>query len=246
MIAFWESQETTHTPMNYETEPSRDMQNEHGRLTAEVVRELLTELQTCVTFYPETVERTGATLDELIDGTAFFPGGAGVWRGEVCHGPLPPHFPVRPLMLVGHNFDSKRAFEKSKAPGGERQYPFWTTLKAILSAAGVNLSDCFFTNALMGLQPGSASGPMPRCAGYKEQCRAFLARQVEIVQPRALAALGNASKEELRKAAKAFPELGRLPTAHLMHPSTRPWSQKPDRQTWVAAQAAKLRAVVSG
>src|SRR5665213_2310156 len=41
-------------------------------------------------------------IGEPIDGTAFFPGGHGLWRGILPHGPLPEQFPHRPIMFVGH------------------------------------------------------------------------------------------------------------------------------------------------
>jgi hypothetical protein len=60
-----------------------------------------------VTDYGELV-RTGETVDRLIEGTAFFPGGTGLWRGDRYGGPIPEFFPERPVMFLGHNFDSKK------------------------------------------------------------------------------------------------------------------------------------------
>ncbi len=220
--------------------------NGPARLAEEVVRELLSELQTCVTTYPEGVERTPATFEGLICGTAVFPGGAGLWRGNECGAPLPPYFPVRPLMLIAHNFGNISSYCKAKERRGESRSAFWITLKSFLDKAKVELSECFYTNALMGLKPGDACGSLPRDRDHREQSRAFLARQVKIVNPRALITLGGESKKELHSALKRFPELGQLAIAHAAHPSAYRWIKVPDRNKWMATQADKIRDVAGG
>jgi len=147
-------------------------------------------MNTMVTSYHPTVARTGSTIEGLIAGTSCFPGGTGLWRGERNGGMLPQCFPIHPVMFVAHNFDSQRAYDISSANNGEAQGQFWQRLIGLLRGANLSPSECFFTNALMGLKPGSATGTMPSVAGYKDQCGLFLARQVEIVQPRAVIALG--------------------------------------------------------
>jgi uracil-DNA glycosylase family 4 len=106
-------------------------------------------------------------------------------------GSLPANFPSSPVMFVGHNFDCARGYGISIARGGEVEGQFWTRLLRVLEAAGLGPESCFFTNALMGLKPGSAEGPMPSVPGYREQCKEFLRRQVEIVRPCAIVALGS-------------------------------------------------------
>ena len=103
---------------------------------------------------------------------------------------MPDLFPDAPVMFVGHNFDSIRAFDKSFDKGGEAGSEFWRRLLAILAGASLSPEKCFFTNALMGLKPGSATGSMPSVQGYREQCALFLLKQIEIVRPRAVVALG--------------------------------------------------------
>lgn len=169
-----------------------------------VVLRLLQAMQATVTAYHPRVVRTPARLEDLIPGTAFFPGGHGLWRGPLERGPLPKHFPLSPVMFVGHNFDSVRAFNRSLINGGEPTGPFWTKLIAILDAASISPEDCFFTNALMGLKPGSATGSMPGVAGYKKQCLLFLREQVEIVAPRAIVALGANAERYVSKLDKVW------------------------------------------
>ena len=160
------------------------------RASVDVINKLLTAMSDTVTSYHPTVTRTSHDISGLIAGTSCFPGGAGVWRGRGYGGALPELFPDRPVMFVGHNFDSQRAFAISLANKGEAQGQFWQRLLGMLMGSGLSPTECFFTNALMGLKPGSATGLMPSVPGYRDQCGKFLARQVEIVQPRAIVALG--------------------------------------------------------
>lgn len=80
--------------------------------------------------------------------------GAGVWRGHANGGALPKLFPKKSVMFVAHNFDSERGFAISLDCRGEVGGPFWQRLLRVLSAAGIDPDECFFTNALMGLKPG--------------------------------------------------------------------------------------------
>jgi hypothetical protein len=60
-----------------------------ARRSAEVIDELLRAMNETVTSYHPEVERTSANIEGLIQGTACFPGGAGLWRGSANRGPLP-------------------------------------------------------------------------------------------------------------------------------------------------------------
>lgn len=172
-----------------------------------------------VVSYHPTVGRTGLSIEDLIGGSAFFPGGSGLWRGKKSRGPLPEDFPESPVIFVGHNFASERGYAISMERGGEAEGEFWKRLLQILAAAGLPPEACFFTNALMGIRPGKAEGEMPSVPGYKEQCRRFLKRQIEIVRPRAVVALG----------AQAVCSLSRLGIQHIMviHPGN--WSLRASR-----------------
>jgi len=189
-----------------------------------------------VTNYHESVRLTGRRVEELIHGTAVFPGGSGRWRGDAWHGDLPKYFPESPIMFVAHNFDSAVAYDRSKERGGEVESSFfWKVLKEYLHEAGVRPENCFFTNALMGLQPKSAVGSMPTVPGYEEQCGEFLQRQFEIVAPRAVIALGGKARARVRKAA------GGLPWVHVMHPSAREFRPLQTRSKRIKAQADAIR-----
>jgi len=205
-----------------------------ARRSTEVVGELLRAMTETVVSYHPTVGRTGATVEELICGTACFPGGAGLWRGKQNAGPLPEYFPEAAVMFIAHNFDSERGFAISRARGGEAEGEFWTRLLRVLDAAHLQPDGCFFSNALMGLKPDKAEGDMPSVPGYREQCQEFLKRQVEIVRPCAVIALG----------AQAIRYVANLDIRHLqlLHPGD--WRLRPleSRDKLLVAEGEKLHA----
>jgi hypothetical protein len=206
-----------------------------SRAASQVVEQLLTSMPLMVRSYHPEVERTGATLSELIPGTAFFPGGAGLWRGSRPFGPLPEFFPDNPVMFVGHNFDSARAYAVSKKRGGEAQSPFWRNLLAYLSHAGLEPGECFFSNALMGLKPGSATGAMPSTPAYKDECQAFLRELIRIVNPSLVVSLGG---DASRRVAKLKPSVR---CVRLLQPSARELKPRATRQIHVARHGDLLR-----
>ena len=202
-----------------------------------VVQQLLDEMDRIVRDYDPTVGRTGRTVDELIQGTAFFPGGCGLWRGNALCGPMPEHFPTAPIMLVAHNYDSVASHERSKERGGEVDSFFWRdVLIPYMTEAGIDPHDVFFTNALMGCKPGSATGDMPAAPGYEEQCSEFLERQIEIVEPRIVIALGDKARERVRKVAPNAPSI--------MHPSAREFKPRVTRAERIHEQADRLAALI--
>src|SRR5687767_9546772 len=92
-------------------------------------------------------------VPECIKGTAFFPGGYGLWRPDTST-PLPP-FPVRGIMVLGHDFHSEYGYRESLARGCEAEtQPTWRNLLVLFKAAGIAPERCFFTNVYMGLRAG--------------------------------------------------------------------------------------------
>ena len=203
------------------------------RKTADVLTDLLrTMAATVINYYPD-VGRTATTVEGLIGGTAVFPGGAGLWRGEQDGGALPELFPDCPVMFVGHNFDSEEAYRRSLARRGEVGGQFWQRLLMMLRFAGLQPSECFFTNVLMGTKPGSATGKMPSVPGYREQCAAYLLEQALIVKPRAVVAVG----------AEANRFVFRLQQEHttIKHPSAREFSPLVTREERLRGQGERIR-----
>jgi uracil-DNA glycosylase family 4 len=152
-------------------------------------------------------------VGDPINGTAFFPGGHGVWRGLAPHGSLPQAFPEQSVMFVGHNFDKVKGYERSLKRGIEIiNGPTWRKLREYIAFAELQPEECFFTNALVGLQPEKSRGPLKATDRFRAECRHFLGEQIRIVQPRAIISLGPVASEDLRGLLSAVPTLG------LMHP----------------------------
>ena len=205
--------------------------------TRDVIAALLTEKLRVVTKFPDVVTDTGRNIDDLIDGTAVFPGGFGLWRGSSFYGALPEYFPEAPIMFIGHNFDSQDGFKNSQERGGESQlaHSFWGVLLRYIQVAGISPNDCFFTNALMGLKPGSATGSMPSTDDFKSQCHEFLGIQIRIVKPRLIIALGGDASKRVKKL--------KLPgTWHkAMHPSAREFKPLVTREHRIQLQGNKIK-----
>jgi hypothetical protein len=205
-----------------------------SRPSHSVIQQLLDEMQRLVRSYHPAVGTTGNSIPELIPGTAFFPGGTGLWRGDQPCGALPDDFPEAPVMFVAHNFDSICAHNAAKIRGGEPQSFFWRTLLAYLECAGTDAESCFFTNALMGLKPGSAVGDMPTVPGYEDECNQFLVRQIEIVKPSLIVALGRKAHKRVCRTRASVPSIA------LLHPSARELKPLATRKNLILAQAKVL------
>ncbi|HVA38927.1 MAG TPA: uracil-DNA glycosylase family protein, partial [Candidatus Dormibacteraeota bacterium] len=124
---------------------------------------------------------------DRVAGTAFFPGGDGVIK------PRPPDT-IPEILVVGHDFGSLQYLAECVRRGEERlSQPTWRGLLSRVNAAGIDPMRCLFTNALMGFRSeGRNVGACPalRDREYLSRCQALLLRQIEIVRPRAIIALG--------------------------------------------------------
>lgn len=137
--------------------------------------------------FPDGVEE----VPEAISGTAFFPGGLGLWLPE---GGAPAPFPNGQIMVVGQDFNSKSSYEKALRCGTEVDIsPTWRVLQEMLPASGVSLARCFFTNVYMGLRKeGRETGRFPgtRDKNFVARCVKFFGRQLEVAQPKLILTLG--------------------------------------------------------
>lgn len=130
-------------------------------------------------------------MPKRIPGTAFFPGGSGLWREEPSE-PLPP-MPIGRVMVLGNYFDTEDGYRKSRQEGDELYTPTWNSLLMLLESVDIQREDCFFTNIYMGLSIGdSNTGPSPGAKNpeFKRRCESFLAEQIAAQQPRLILTLG--------------------------------------------------------
>lgn len=129
-------------------------------------------------------------IERQIRGTAFFPGGHGMWNPEASL----TEFPFAGVMILGHDFHSEVEYQKSLKRGQEDlNGPTWRNLMDVLTRADIDLKDCFFTNAYMGLRGGrNTTGKFPgaRCPNFVERCQSFLLHQINVQRPSLLVVLG--------------------------------------------------------
>jgi hypothetical protein len=212
----------------------RRIMKEQSEETRIVVAELFREMESSVTAYgPGAVK-----AQRLVDGTAFFPGGIGLWRGLEPHGEAPPNFPRCPIMILGHNFDKVAGLEASWVRGVELMGgATWLILRRNLETAKVDKLDCFFTNVFVGLQPVKSPGKVIANEEYYKQCRDFLVRQIKRVKPRLVATLGIPAEEQYLLSGSQAPYVSLV---HPMYPFTL--GRNGDKcAAIVANEAAKLR-----
>ena len=136
--------------------------------------------------YPPGVLR----VPEPIGGTAFFPGGLGLWlEGDNAL----QHFP-RDFMVVGQDFNTFATYERARTAKSEvDSSPTWRNIRKIFPMLEVPLSDCFFTNVYMGLRArGPETGRFPGANDrrYADRCVTFFRRQIEVARPRIIVTLG--------------------------------------------------------
>lgn len=160
--------------------------------------------------YPPGVQEIAE--HERIRGTAFFPGGFGLWDPDRTLPELPP----RPVVIVGHNWGTpqdlkwarERGSEYSESwPGAERRKcSTWWNLLPILRGAGIMPEHCFFTNAFMGLKAdgGSNTGGFPTNPDFEGRCRDFLSFQLCELAPSLVLAMGKPAIRLLAQSVEAL------------------------------------------
>lgn len=131
-------------------------------------------------------------IPEAIAGTAFFPGGYGLWNPTPS---LPlPKFPVNGVMVLGHDFHSEEGYRASLERGFESpSQPTWCNLVRLLESVDIEPAECFFTNVYMGLREGSGTtGVFPGAsdADFVAHCEAFLLKQLDAQRPSCIITLG--------------------------------------------------------
>lgn len=138
--------------------------------------------------YPDGV----VEVPKPIEGTAFFPGGLGLW---IDKGVQPPPMPTGKIMVLGQDFDTFASYVKAYTRGTEvaKGNATWRNLTRILENAHIPLTDCFFTNVWMGLRKdGKSTGPFPgkHDERFAQRCADFFKRQLEVQDPRLILVLG--------------------------------------------------------
>jgi hypothetical protein len=123
----------------------------------------------------------------IFSGTAFFPGGEGLWKENVSN--INSIFPKGKIMVLGHDFGSVKGYKIStKHKNGENlETQTWQNLQEWFKQY---LNDIFFTNAYMGIRRKGAVGKINRGYNFNKQCFDFLKKQIEIQTPKVIFTLG--------------------------------------------------------
>jgi hypothetical protein len=135
--------------------------------------------------YPDGV----LPIPEIIPGTAFFPGGDGLWKEDRVGS-----IKENGVMVLGHNFDSKKGYERSRRIGTENiNGPTWSRTLHLLKAVNIDPQHCFFTNFYIGLIPGNRSrGRFPGEVDkdFVRGCQELFLIQVALLKPAVIITLG--------------------------------------------------------
>jgi len=95
-----------------------------------VARELWAEMESMVQPYATGV----VPVPELIERTAFFPGGLGLW---IEKGAFLTEFPTRQIMVVGQDFNTLAKYEAARVLKSEvSSSPTWQNLQRVFARCG--------------------------------------------------------------------------------------------------------------
>lgn len=160
--------------------------------------------------YPNEICEIPTPEHGPVRGRSFFPGGSGLFDGE--HGVLA----KRPLMIVGNDYDKLLSYQSSATKGYEDMAGTWGGIVSLLTRAAVPISDCFFTNAVMGARieksnTGQSKALQARNKAFAQRCSDFLRIQVSTIRPRAVVMLG---KHQAVILERAFPIIATLGSRH--------------------------------
>ena len=157
-----------------------------------------------VTEYPSTISK----MRGFLRGTAFFPGGQGLYIRDINN---PPSFPVNGIMVLGQDFDNAKGFQDTIQNGDydELNSKTWRNMLSIFTPSGINPSDCFFTNAIMGVRNTESNvGESPAFSApvFLEQCRSFFLYQLNVQKPKLVIVLGTKVIQFLTPLSQRFNE----------------------------------------
>jgi uracil-DNA glycosylase len=128
-------------------------------------------------------------------GLGFFPYSNGLWEGKNARAT----FPLNGIMILGQDFGTTGYVEKLKSLPESEGLPTWRNIKKLMKECGINMSDCFFTNAIMGVRIAGEpmvgkSPPFKRKhhggKDFLDACYTFFEHQVAVQKPKMIICLG--------------------------------------------------------
>ncbi len=140
--------------------------------------------------YPLNVE----PVKEMINITAFFPGGSGLWLEEETK-----DFPS--ILVLGQDFSTVKQYEDMLVgKASDLESPTWRNLIKLFKEVGIALEDCYFSNVFMGLRDTvSMVGEFPgfKDKGFVNRSVEFISFQIETIKHRVIITLGKYAAEML-------------------------------------------------
>jgi hypothetical protein len=135
-------------------------------------------------------------VPEMVDTTAFFPGGTGLWNcNEQSKSPT--------ILVLGQDFSNVVEYEKIlNKIVKDTDCATWRNLLKVFKEAGVKLEDCFFSNVFMGLrETASMTGEFPGYVNdeFMDKNLKFLNFQIETIKPKLIITLGKYAAEMINR-----------------------------------------------
>lgn len=127
-------------------------------------------------------------------GTAFFPGGDGLYKETAAE---KIDFPFNKIMVLGQDFSNVKYLQNAKKQEAENEInsPTWRNLISLLHKVGIKPEDCFYTNVIMGARVAESNSGIS--AAFKEdnekflkECFDFFKKQIEFQKPKLIIVLG--------------------------------------------------------
>lgn len=135
-------------------------------------------------------------VDKMIDITAFFPGGKGLWSEE--HSDIMPN-----ILVLGQDFSTLDDYKKIlRNQSADLGCPTWRNLIKLFDEVSIDLKQCFFSNVFMGLRKeGSLTGKFPgaRDKEFVRRNLEFLLFQIDSIRPKIIITLGRPASEMVAK-----------------------------------------------
>lgn len=154
--------------------------------------EILFSHMSIVEPYPEGVTK----VPVMMDITAFFPGGRGLWLEEELES-----YPD--ILVLGQDFSTVSAYQAMLEGGrSDLQSPTWNSLIKLFEESGIPLGNCFFSNVFMGLRnTKSMIGTFPGIKNkyFVKRNVDFLAFQIKTIHPSIIITLGRPASEMMAK-----------------------------------------------
>ena len=150
----------------------------------EISKVLFNKIPEFIKSEPKNVQK----VKKMVDTTAFFPGGKGLWLEDDQKDILPD------ILILGQDF-SHVEYYNQVASGDIKDIDgaTWRNMIKLFKEAEIDFNRCFFSNVFMGLRVSdSMTGNFPgkRSKTYVNESLQFLLFQIETIKPKVIITLG--------------------------------------------------------